>query len=362
MGTEVREVAGGDSRAAADFRRLPARIYPPRLRVHDAAGELALLSGRHPLSGYLSLRAFVCYDGSEAVGRMALTRYPDDPTQYLGFFECVDDEAVSGALFGHAARLGGETGATSVLGPVDASFWLRYRLKVSGFDTPPFFSEPVNQPYYLRLFQAAGYRVCDSYVSNLYPRPPEGYRFPLFDRRIDEFTRRGVELRSPRRREWELTMRELHGLLHDLYRDFPVFTPIGYRDFRAVFAGFRLITDLSMVVMAHHHGRAVGFLVAMPDYGTRLSTGPLPGRVAAFVRGRRRSDRYVLLYLGARAEYPGLGSALTGVVAHRIARRGAEAVGALIHEGRVTAGYASGLRRARTEYVLLRRDLGEEHG
>lgn len=355
MSVEIREVT--DHVGVADFLSLPARLYGPREPSPDTTGEPALLAGRHPLSGYFRVRPYLAYRDGRPAGRLLLTRYPDDTTVYLGCFECVEDDAVAAALLARAEDVAAEGGFERILGPVDASFWLRYRLKVSGFDQPPFFSEPVNKPYYLRLFESAGYRVCERYTSNRYPRAPVGHDFGRFDDRLRAFTRRGFDIRPPRRREWDRVMREIHGLLHELYHDFPVFKAVRFEDFAAVFGDLRRIVDLSMVTMAYHRGEAVGFLVAVPDYGPGLTSGPVAGRLLTLLRHRYRSPRYVLLYLGAQARYPGLGAAMTAAFVGRVVRRGAAAVGALIHQGTITERYAAELVTARSEYVLLRRDL-----
>ena len=62
---------------------------------------------------------------------MPLTRYAGEPVLDLEFFESADDAAV--------------------VGPIDASLWIRYRLKVSGFEHAPYFSEPLNPPDPQRL-------------------------------------------------------------------------------------------------------------------------------------------------------------------------------------------------------------------
>jgi GNAT superfamily N-acetyltransferase len=152
-------------------------------------------------------------------------------------------------------------------------------------------------------------------------------------------------------------MREIHGLLHELYRDFPVFAPIDYAEFRAIFRGFRLVTDLSMVFIAHHDGHAVGFFVALPDYPASISTGSTLRRLLTVARHRRRSDRYVLAYLGAKPEYQGLGAAMTGILVREVQLRNAGAVGTLIHEGGPTTRWAPELVGARNTYVLLRKEL-----
>ncbi len=336
--------------------RFPGRWTIPTWAAGTADAR-ELLAGTHPLSRQCSVRAFVAYREGEPAGRVLLTRYEGQPELYLGFFECVDDEQVSAGLFEAAERVAADVGATAIVGPVDASFWVRYRLKASGFENAPYFSEPLNPPYYLRLFEAAGYAVSDTYVSHLFPGARPDQDFSAFEKHLDDLKARGVVIRSPHWWEWGRTLREIHGLLHELYSDFPVFAPIDYDDFRAIFRGFRLLADLSMVSIAHHEGEAVGFMVAMPDYPASIWTGSAARRLLTVARTRRHPGRYVLLYLGARPEYRGLGATMTGLVAREVNRRRAGAVGTLIHEGKVTERYAPDLVAARNTYVLLRKEL-----
>jgi hypothetical protein len=353
---DVREVTADGPDGVRDFLAVPRALEGPQAPSRDSDAQ-ALLAGTHPLSSHVAIRAFVAYRGEAPVGRVLLTQYSDRRDLYLGFFECVDDENVSAGLFEAAERVAAETGATAIVGPVDASFWIRYRLKASGFENAPYFSEPLNPPYYQRLFQAAGYSVSDTYVSHLFPAAPPDYDFSGFDKHLDRFRARGIRVRSPRWWEWGRTMRDIHGLLHELYSDFPVFAPIDYATFRAIFRGFRLVTDLSMVSIAHYEGQAVGFFVALPDYPASISSGSTLRRLLTVARHRRHPHRYVLAYLGSKPEFKGLGAAMTGIVIREVHRRNAGAVGTLIHEGGPTTRWAPELVGARNSYVLLRKEL-----
>jgi len=353
---EVREVDRAAPGVTEDFLAAPRRLDVPPDPTRDAAAK-ALLAGTHALSPHCVVRAFVAYRDGIPLGRVLLTHYEGQAEMYLGFFECADDQEVSEPIFAAAERVAREAQVASIVGPVDASFWVRYRLKTSGFDNAPYFSEPVNPPHHLRLFQAAGYAVSDTYVSHLFPRAAPDHDFSAFDKQVDALGERGVRIASPRWWEWDRAMREIHALLLELYRDFPIFTPIDYAEFRAVFRGFRLITDLSMVFVARHEGEAVGFMVALPDYGVSLNTGSTLERLRAVARLRRRPERYVMLYLGAKPEYRGLGATMTGLLGREIVRRDAGAVGALIHEGKVTERYAPELVGGSNTYVLLRKEL-----
>lgn len=353
---DVREVTADTPEGVADFLAVPVVVEGRRPAGGDRDAK-ALLAGTHTLSRHVAIRAFVAYRGPIPAGRLMLTQYDDRRDLYLGFFECVDDEDVSAGLFEAAERVAAGTGATAIVGPVDASFWIRYRLKASGFDNAPYFSEPINPPYYQRLFQAAGYSVSDTYVSHLFPPAPKDHDLSGFEKHLDRLRARGVSIRSPRWWEWDRTMRDFHALLHELYSDFPVFAPIDYREFRSLFRGLLLVADLSMVSVARHEGQAVGFFITLPDYPASIASGSMLRRLLTIARHRRHTDRYILAYLGAKPEFKGLGAAMTGIVLREVRRRNAGAVGMLIREGGTAARWAPELVGARNSYVLLRKEL-----
>lgn len=338
----------------AAFVRLPGRCN--RRGTYEPAGrtESALLSGTHALSGTLTLRAWLAERGGDVVGRIALTTYPgDETTGYVGFLEATDDLSAA-ELFDVAAQTAAADGRTALVGPVDASFWWRYRLKVSGFEERPYFGEPLNPPSHVRWWQLAGYAETDRYRSAYTVRPGRDLVLPQFEQRAKLFASRGFEIRAPRRREWDGLLGDLHSLVSELYEDFPTYRAIPAQAFGELFAPMRLIADYSVLRMAYRDGRPEGFLVAFPDYGLGLASSR-PRQLAALARHRWRSDRYVLLYLGAR--HPGLGSALMHSFSAEMVRRRAAVIGALSHVDKPTAGYAAKQVRARTDHVLLRREL-----
>ncbi|QTE28511.1 hypothetical protein [Pengzhenrongella sicca] len=349
----IAEVRTPEQRSA--FVRLPARLN--RRGTYEQAGpaESALLAGTHPLSGTLTLRAWLAVRGGDVVGRIALTTYPgDERTGYVGFLEATDDLSAA-ELFDAAAQASALEGRTALVGPVDASFWWRYRLKVTGFDERPYFGEPLNPPSHVRWWQQAGYAETDRYRSAYTVRPGRHLVVPRFEQRARLFAARGFEVRAPRPAEWDDLLGDLFGLLGELYADFPTYRAISAQTFRELFAPMRQIADFSVLRMAYRDGLPVGFLVAFPDYGVGLASASRPRQLATLARHRWRSDRYVLLYLGAR--HPGLGSALMHSFSLEMVRRRAAVIGALSHVTKPTAGYAAAQVRARSDYLLLRREL-----
>lgn len=345
----LEEVTG--TRAVRDFVGLPSRRGYGHYD-NDAASETAWLNGTHVLGGGLTVRAAVAYDGQQPIGRIAVTTADDDPgTAWVGFLECPDDDRVTDRLFGWAHDLALARGRTRLVGPVDASFWHRYRLKVSGFGERAYLTEPLNPPHHIRLWERAGYAETDRYRSAFYPQVRADMTVPRFAALRSRFEGRGFSFSQPTPATWDATIGDLHAMLHDLYAPMAVFRPIPLDVFRAHYARLRSIADLSMVWLVHRADRPEGFCVTFPDFGTGLTTGPLWRRVAT--RLHRRPDRYVLAYLGART--PGIGAALMHALTAALIERRAALVGSLSHTGVASDAYGKEHIRARHHYILMAR-------
>lgn len=337
------------------FLKLPGQLYNNKENVENPNEVKKLLLDIHPLSKYFSLHKFLIYDGDRAVARFVITVYPGDDTAYIGFFECVDDSATAEFLFRMAKDYAVSLGCKRMTGPVNASFWIGYRLKVNLFDQGPYTGEPYNKEYYLQLFQDNGFRICQHYTSNSYDRV---YALEtLYDDRYREFLKKGYQIISPSIRDYDRVVEELYRMITDLYSDFPVYKDLSLEDFAEVFSDYRYIINMSMVKMAYYDGRAVGFFISVPDYGNAVyHLSSLPNLVRLLV-AKRRPSRYVMLYMGVDREHRGLGKALAGSIIEELKASGLPSIGALARDGKPTQKYGAEHIEKQYEYVLLEQVL-----
>lgn len=339
-----------------DFLRLPKFLYSKRELTQNENEERLLLRSGHPLSGYFHITKFLVYKDAAVAARCAVTTYPGDSAAYLGFFECVDDPACSRLLFSAAADYAVESGCDKIIGPVDASFWIKYRLKINKFEDRPYISEPYNKDYYLKLFLDNGYRIMEKYSSNVYKKQSFfGYRHNKSEERYQKYAK-DYDIVSPKQKDWDKTIREIYALITDLYKNFPVFKMIGEEDFIKHFENFRYILDLSMVKMAYCGGEPVGFFIGVPDYSNALYGKIRLSTYLKVLLKKIRSPRYIMLYMGVSKKHRGLGLAMIALIIKNVNRKHASAVGALIKEGKVTGGYGADMIDSQYRYVLL------EHG
>lgn len=348
-----------DSAELQDFLSLPQSLYPAGHLMQAAAEELALIQGSHPLSPEIDVYAFVGYREGQIGIRGLLTFYPADGACYLGYFEAFDDGEAAKDFIQHLACFARSLGAEKLIGPVQASFWLGYRMQLTGHEALPFTGEPHNPAYYPKLWQEAGFVLKERYLSNFYPKVSNQTHQDKLAHRFQSFSQAGFSILSPRKEDWGQVSLEVFDLLNRLYEDFPIYRSISRQQFSSIFEKYRNILDFSMVKLAYKDGKLVGFLITMPDYGAQVYQELGLLNLAKLLWTKRFAKRYIILYLGADHQHPGLGSALAYPIFKNVQKRGASAVGALIHQQTVTRHYAAELQGDKHEYGLFELDLGE---
>ena len=134
------------------FLALPGKLYQKNELTQDYDTEYKLLHEKHTLSKYFNITPFVVIDKNSQmpVARCMLTYYPEDDVAYFGFFECIGQQEIAEQLLDTVSKKAKKDGKTKLSGPVDASFWIKYRLKINLFDRIPYTGEPYNKNYYYK--------------------------------------------------------------------------------------------------------------------------------------------------------------------------------------------------------------------
>lgn len=341
-----------------DFLELPKLLYGKNDNMENSGEMETLLRGTHPLSKYFTLHKFLIYKNKKISGRFVITTYESDATAYLGFFECIKDRGVAAYLFEKATEYAYKNGYKKIVGPVDASFWIKYRLKINLFENKPYTGEPYNKDYYLELFQENDFKICHHYTSNIYNKVVS--KEPLYDERYMTFMGKGYKIISPNVQDFDRLIKELYELLTELYSDFPIYKDVSYEDFAAVFSDYRYIINMSMVKMAYYQNKAVGFFVSVPDYGNKVYHLKNLFNILRVLRTKKKPKRYVMLYMGVDQEHRGLGKALVGSIMEELRISGLPSVGALARDGKVTQKYGEEHIEQCCEYVLLEKIIDND--
>lgn len=341
-----------------DFLAFPSRIHTKKELMQKRADEIALLKGTHTLSKYFTFTAFLCYCDSKVAARCAVTIYADKNEAYLGFFDSEDNIEAVKTITEAAESFARENGATKLTGPVDASFWIGYRMKSDKFDEERFFSEPYGKEYYPRLWRESGYEISEVYVSNIYKKLSKNEEDDEnYIKRYNFLTKRGYSIVSPSKKDWDKVIGEVYTLLIKLYSDFPVFSYITEEEFREMYKSLKTVLDFSMVKLGYKNGKLAGFFISVPDYRNRLCGNIGLSEILFMLKNRRKCDNYILLYIGVDEKHLGLGSALSQAMFEELRRKRASSIGALIKKGKVSEKYIDKKILYQREYLLFEKQL-----
>lgn len=339
-----------------DFLNLPKRIYRKNERTYNESEEKAILKGTHTLSHYFSVTPILVYDDKKAVSRAIITVYPNDRTAYLGFFESENNREAAKLLFKFAQEVAAQHGANNIIGPVDASFWIKYRLKTNRFDSP-YTGEPYNKDYYLQLWQENGYSIYENYFSNHYMIVKDNENCAKYTSRLADKLNEGYEIKNPLPGDFNKTLQEVYTLLIELYSSFPTYKRITEKEFCEMYGYLKYIINYSMVKMAYFCGKPVGFFISVPNYGNtvygRLSLPDL----FKIITVRKKPTDYVMLYMGVDFNHRGLGKALAEAIRSELKSQGVPSVGALIRKGNCNKDYFAQLVDYEYNYVLLKKEI-----
>lgn len=337
-----------------DFINLPRKLYDKNTLMEDKDTMKSLLLGKHSLNKYFTLDKYLIYDDDTCVGRFIFTKYPDDNISYLGFFEVINDNKVAKFLFDQAYSIAKREKRSKIVGPVDASFWLKYRLKINMFDKIPYTGEPYNKDYYFDMFKNNKYKVVEHYTSNIYEVVEDEYDNKKFTEHFIEFEKLGYVIKSPVLEEYEKTVEEVYYLITDLYSDFPIFKNINKDDFMEIFKSYKMILNLDMVKMAYYNGKNVGFFISVPNYNNLVYNLNL-FRILKVLKLKKKPREFVMLYMGTDQNHKGLGKALAFSITNELKKNKLPSIGALARDGKITQNYAEDKIENRYEYVLLER-------
>jgi hypothetical protein len=183
-------------------------------------------------------------------------------TGFIGAVESNDGDALTTLLARASERLR-EVRCALAIGPVDGDTWHRYRLVISTDGTPPFFLEPHSPPDAIVPWQRAGFAPLETYASYrddvLDERDP---RVPMLTARLRDD---GVTLRELDLARFDDELAQIHALALRGFRDAPLYAPIGFDAFAALYRPLAPLLDPRLCPVAERDGQIAGVLFAVRD-------------------------------------------------------------------------------------------------
>ena len=242
-----------------------------------------VFTAANPLFTHAQMQLWVAVRNGKDVGRIAgvvdhnHNRVQKDSATFFGFFECVNDRAVSGRLFAQVLQWSRAQGLGRVLGPMNPTTNDEAGLLVQGFDAPPVFMMTYNPQYYVDLIEAEGF---------LKTRDLLAFHVDIAHAPLDRLDRLAARVRQ---RHPQLTFRPLRKrtLLGDLAKVKEVynaaweanwgFVPMTDAEIDFTAARLKPLLVEGLIWLVESPTEPVGFMLALPDYNQALQ--PLLGRL-----------------------------------------------------------------------------------
>lgn len=269
----------------------------------------------NPLFEHAEMKLWVARRDGKDVGRVAgifdrnhVAKF-DDGTAFWGFFESIDDPAVSKLLFEQVDAWAKGLRCRRLLGPMNPTTNDECGLLVDGFDRPPVFMMTYNPRHYVPLVEGLGFTKAKDLLAYHFPVDPK----PLarLTKIADGLAKRNpdIVLRKIRKKTLEADLIKVREVYNAAWEDNWGFVPMTEAEMRFMAKRLKPMLVEDFALLAEDKGVPVAFMMSLPDYnepikpmrGKLLSLG-LVGLVKAMLGWK--SPRMVRVFtLGIKREY-----------------------------------------------------------
>jgi hypothetical protein len=315
----VRKIDTSRRSEASKFIQFPFDLYHnspywvPQLRSDTRA---ILNKTKHPYYQHSEADFFLAEDDRKVVGRIAAisnSRYNAsniENTAFFYYFDCVEDEDVSQALFTHVFEWARSRGHTKVYGPKGLLQGDGIGLLVKGFDYIPAVGIPYNYPYYDRLVKLAGFEKKFDYYSG-YVDIYAGLSDKV--RRVAEKVkeRSGFWVRQFTNKQELLAIApELRQVYNSAFKDSEGFSPVTEEEIIVIAKRILSIADPRLIKLVYKDDNIIGFLFSYPNIcrGLQKTNGRLFPLGWFYLMREFKTTKYMDTNgIGILPEYQGLG-------------------------------------------------------
>lgn len=303
----------------SNFLKLPEKLYAndpcwvpplmPELKKH--------LSPRHnPFFDNGEAELFLAWRGDEPVGRisahidMTHNELHGEKTGFFGFFEAIDDQAVSEALFRTAEDWLKNRGMDRMRGPHSFTINQISGILIEGFDTPPYIEMGHNLPYYPALCEAVGLEKVKDLFAWRYDSsidPNEGVQMIA-----DQVAQHpGLVVREVRMDHFEEDLRIIMDIFNEAWVKNWGFVPMSDKEVKKLAEEMKLVIDPRMAFIAEVDGEPAAISLTIPNINQALLrargkwTPVMYAQLLWDLKVKKNIDQARLMVLGVRKKFRG---------------------------------------------------------
>ncbi len=228
---------------------------------------------KHPFYETAEIQTFLALRGGKVCGRIAAivdhahNKTHDELRGMFGFYESVNDAAVSNALFDSAKEWFARREIHMMRGPMNPSMNYTCSLLIDGFDKPPTFMMTYNKPYYAELIEGYGFKKTQDLfafwgkadmLTGLDPK--------LLFVALEAKKRFNVHTRRIEKKTFNEDVTNFVKIYNEALPGTWGFVPLSEGEIKHMAAGLKHLIIPEMTAIAEVEGKAVGCVFGLLDY------------------------------------------------------------------------------------------------
>ena len=316
----IRKLDPQNKRDVREFIQFPFHLYrecPQWVPPLVSSAMNALNPKKHPFYMHSTADFFLAERAGRAIGRIGVmnnrlyNQHTGSNTVFFGFYEVIEEEVVSNALFDAAFAWASERSFNRIVGPRTLMGADAGGILVEGHEHRPALNIPYNFAYYNDFILSAGFEKDTDHLSGYLPAD---YDLPKRLHQIAEKVkaRRGYRIKSfktkDEMRSWIPKVQEVHA---QAFGHSHTFYPPTDEEIRITADTIISIADPSLIKLVMKGDDVIGFIFSYPDIsaGLQKSRGRLwPFGWYHILRDRKRTEWVNVNGVGLLPEYQGLGA------------------------------------------------------
>jgi hypothetical protein len=229
---------------------------------------------KNPYFDHSEVQLFLVVEKNQVLGRISAhtnknhNLFHQDNKGFFGFFESINDTAVSNLLFTGVVEWLKERGCTSVIGPFNLSTNHDCGLLIEGFDHDPYIMMPYNFQYYHTLIDDCNFKkAMDMYSWKLNTTAVP----PFLESLAKKIELRGnFTVRSLDKKNLKKDIEEVFTIYQQAWEKNWGFVPMTRKEFDHTVKTLMLYVNPELVFIAEYDGKPAGFSVSLPNYNVVL--------------------------------------------------------------------------------------------
>lgn len=285
---------------------------------------------KNPFYSHSEVEFFLAIKNGKVSGRIGSlvnhnhNKTHNDKVGFFGFFECINDKQVSKELFKSAENHLKSLGMNTVRGPVNPSLNDENALLIDGFDSPPVVLMSYNPKYYINLIEDYGFKKSkDTFAFKLVNGK---YRDEKIERLSEAVSSRyKLKIRSvnfKNKSAFKADVNTLKEIYNSAWEPNWGFVKMTDEEFDFLAADLKTIADPDYTLIAESDGKAVGFLLGLPNINEALihnKSGNLLTGAYHLLAKKKKIEILRIIVLGIVPEFQRKG--IDALLYHEIGKR-----------------------------------------